>query len=526
MGENILLNKKLMILAIFFVSLLAVSAVSASENINESVGDEVLCEVTSAAESITEENPQYTNCFNSDSSQVGQVGDAEVSNLESGAEENDILCIEQTDNLLNSQLETDGEIHNADSFEDGQNGDGILGTDDEREILSKYGDSEGDDIYLNMDDVGHFKIYKYVIKGKDFPPVLGISFWNKFEGDFKVFVGDDLKYRHKITASDYRKIDDGIIYYAISLKADDLAMTSYGDYAVKVTLNDKVIAQKTVMVCYLFDFKGGGLDDEKEYTHRCYFDETLRLRVNIPNDAKNGILTISINGKTYNVKSGKELKIDVSGWQLGEYVAHAEYSGDSKYNIKEFDDIVINVIPRIENRNADIFKGQKEYIKVTAPKCTNCKVNVYEETDDDKYKLVGSFKVKNGVGKYCLSKLSKGDHWIKLEFKLQNYTYYDHGLITVTKAKVKLEPKKVVIKKHSKKLKLEATLKVNKKAYKGLTVKFKFNKKTFEAKTNKKGVAKVTIKRSMYKNLKVGQKVKYKVSYDKTTEKATAYVQR
>ena len=235
MGENILLNKKLMILAIFFVSLLAVSAVSASENINESVGDEVLCEVTSAAESITEENPQYTNCFNSDSSQVGQVGDAEVSNLESGAGKNDILCIE-TDNLLNSQLETDGEIHNADSFEDGQNGDGILGTDDDLEILSKYGDSDDfDDIYLNMDDVGNFMIYKYVIKGKEFPPVLKISFWNKFEGDFKVFVDDNLKYHHKITASDYRKIDGGTIYYEISLKADDLAMTSYGDYAVKVT---------------------------------------------------------------------------------------------------------------------------------------------------------------------------------------------------------------------------------------------------------------------------------------------------
>lgn len=433
----------------------------------------------------------------------------------------DVVSADITDEVVSVEETTEETI----KFEDNQV---ILGngTDDGRGILSKYGDSDDSDhIYLNMDDVGNFMIYEYVIKGKEFPPVLTISFWNKFEGDFKVFVGDDLKYHHEITASDYRK-DGGILYYQIFLKADDLAMTSYGDYAVKVTLNDKVIAQKTVMVCYPFDFKGGGLDDEKEYSHWCYFDETLRLRVVIPDDAKNGILTISINGKTYNVKSGKELKIDVSGWQLGEYVAHAEYSGDSKYNVKEFEDIVIKVIPRIENRNADIFKGQNEYIKVTAPECTNCKVNVYEETDEDKYKLIGTFKVKNGVGKYSLSKLSKGDHWIKLEFKLKNYTYYDHGLIIVKKAKVQLEPKKVVIKKHSKKLKLKATLKVNKKAYKGLTVKFKFNKKTFEAKTNKNGVAEVTIKRSMYKNLKVGQKVKYKVSYGKTTEKATAYVQR
>ena len=48
---------------------------------------------------------------------------------------------------------------------------------------------------------------------------------------------------------------------------------------------------------------------------------------------------------------------------------------------------------------------------------------------------------------------------------------------------------------------------------------FKFNGKTYKVKTNKKGVAKVIIKKSILKKLKVGKKVKYQVSYGKLLKK-------
>ena len=48
-------------------------------------------------------------------------------------------------------------------------------------------------------------------------------------------------------------------------------------------------------------------------------------------------------------------------------------------------------------------------------------------------------------------------------------------------------------------------------------VTFTFNGKKYKAKTNKKGVAKVTIKKKVLKKLKVGKKIKYSVTYGKKT---------
>ena len=87
--------------------------------------------------------------------------------------------------------------------------------------------------------------------------------------------------------------------------------------------------------------------------------------------------------------------------------------------------------------------------------------------------------------------------------------------------------KKVTVKKSAKKLILTAALaKVNKKYLKSKKVTFKFNGKKFTAKTNKKGVAKVTIKPSVLKKLKVGKKVTYQATYLKDTVKKTVKVRK
>ena len=89
-----------------------------------------------------------------------------------------------------------------------------------------------------------------------------------------------------------------------------------------------------------------------------------------------------------------------------------------------------------------------------------------------------------------------------------------------------LKLKKVKVKRSAKKLKLKATLKEGKKALKGKKVVFKFKGKKYTAKTNKKGVAKVTIKSKVLKKLKVGKKVKYQVTYLKNTVKRTVKVKK
>ena len=91
---------------------------------------------------------------------------------------------------------------------------------------------------------------------------------------------------------------------------------------------------------------------------------------------------------------------------------------------------------------------------------------------------------------------------------------------------VKLTLKNVKVKKSAKKLVLTATLKINGKAVKGKKLTFKFNKKTYAAKTNKKGVAKITIKKNVLKKLKVGKNVKYQVNYGNATKRLTAKVKK
>ena len=91
---------------------------------------------------------------------------------------------------------------------------------------------------------------------------------------------------------------------------------------------------------------------------------------------------------------------------------------------------------------------------------------------------------------------------------------------------IKLTLKKVKIKKSAKKIVLRAKLQVKGKAVKGEVIVFKFNGKRYTAKTNKKGIAKITIKRKVIKKLRVGKSVKYSATYDKKTVKNKAKVSK
>ena len=95
---------------------------------------------------------------------------------------------------------------------------------------------------------------------------------------------------------------------------------------------------------------------------------------------------------------------------------------------------------------------------------------------------------------------------------------------TVLKPVLKVK-KTVKIKKSAKKLVLKATLKwSNGKPIKGKKITFKFMGKTYKAKTNKKGVAKKTLKRNVIKKLKKGKKYTVRVKYLKNTAKITVRV--
>ena len=89
-----------------------------------------------------------------------------------------------------------------------------------------------------------------------------------------------------------------------------------------------------------------------------------------------------------------------------------------------------------------------------------------------------------------------------------------------------LNLKKVNVKKSANNLLLKATLKQSKKPLKAITITFKFNGKKYNAKTNKKGIAKVVIKKAVLNKLKVGKKIAYTATYLKDTVKRTVKVKQ
>ena len=151
------------------------------------------------------------------------------------------------------------------------------------------------------------------------------------------------------------------------------------------------------------------------------------------------------------------------------------------------------------------------------------------------------------VGKMIIGveNLTKGEHYITIGYEsdgLDENIYFSETYLVTVKEKskdqtsntqsniksnvIKLTLKKVKVKKSSKKIVLTATLKINNKLMKNKKLIFKFNGKKYTAKTNKKGVAKVTINKKVLKKLKVGKKIKYQVSYGKTVKKLTAKVKK
>ena len=145
-----------------------------------------------------------------------------------------------------------------------------------------------------------------------------------------------------------------------------------------------------------------------------------------------------------------------------------------------------------------------------------------------------NFSVVNGVANIKLPDLASGSYGYIITYSGDaRYTSFSKtGSVTVNKKTTPAKPvtkttltlKKVTVKRSAKKLVIQATLKVNSKAVKGKTIKFKFNKKTYNAKTNAKGIAKVTIKKSVLKKLKKGKKVTYTATYGKITKKITVKV--
>ena len=240
------------------------------------------------------------------------------------------------------------------------------------------------------------------------------------------------------------------------------------------------------------------------------------------NALNNTVFTGSIGGK--NITLGRtndegilivhDLNLNIGTHQLFVY---NDVTGDEDY-------IIINIVSRFGNANnivMDYFDG------------TAFKVRVY---DDFVNPLVKGQKVTITIKNKRYTAITDANGYVS--FKIPNVvtpgtytlkvTFAGQTISKTVKVKQVLKSKKTVtVKKSAKKLVLKATLKTSKnKAIKNKKITFKFKGKTYKAKTNKKGIAKVTVKKNVIKKLKKGKKYTVKITYLKDTIKTTLKVKR
>lgn len=256
---------------------------------------------------------------------------------------------------------------------------------------------------------------------------------------------------------------------------------------------------------------------------RMYYNNGTKYTVKVYGDnaklvGSNQVVVIKLNKKTYKVKTNSKgvlsLKIPKS-LKPGTYTITATYRGQTIRN-------TVKVLSRIagnKNVNMYYFDGSKYSVKV------------YGKTGKLLSKQTVTIKINKKTYKVKSNKKGVASLKIPKTVKPGTYTIYASyaGLTVRNKVKVKQvlsSQKTKTVKRWWKKFTLKATLKNGKKPLKGKKISFKFKGKTYKAKTNSKGVAKVTIKRKVIRKLKRGKSYKVSIIYLKDTIKRTVKVKR
>ena len=248
--------------------------------------------------------------------------------------------------------------------------------------------------------------------------------------------------------------------------------------------------------------------------------------IEFPNDAT-GTVTLTIKDIDYkfDVKNGVA-NVKLPKLTNGDYPYTITYSGDSKYSsfttFGSLNKTAPKVDPLIIAKNTVVQYSAKGKYSVTVygtdgKVASNVEV-VFKISD----KQVAKVKTNvEGVASYVVTK-NPGIYKIKA-------TALGKSITNTLTVKHIVTLKTVTIKKSAKKLTLQASLaKVNGKYLKKQKITFKINgKKVATAKTNTKGVAKITIKNpGVVKKLKLGKKVTYQAIYLGDTVQKTTKIKK
>ena len=317
------------------------------------------------------------------------------------------------------------------------------------------------------------------------------------------------------------ELNDNIYYSTIS-NGTALILTSKlhpGDYKAKIKYggDDYYKSESQKINIHV---KNASVDASSDMTRgwNSNYDYQVRLIDENENGIEGKLITFTVGKNQYYAMTNKEGIARINPkLAVGRYSVIIS-SPLLNYSVTKN----LNIVKRITgNKNVKTYYGKNYQYKLRI-------------LDNEGKAVKAGVKVKVTVNGKAMTLKTDKNGYITLKFtkkylpKTYKVTASYNGFKVSNKIAVKkvLTLKKVKVKKSAKKVMLKATLKEGKKALKGKIITFKFKGKKYKAKTNKKGIAKVTIKKSVLKKLKVGKKVKYQATYLKSTAKRTAKVKK
>ena len=223
-------------------------------------------------------------------------------------------------------------------------------------------------------------------------------------------------------------------------------------------------------------------------------------------------VSVKIGSTLYSLKTDSKGQIALPGSQFGSYKLNILFDSDSDYENVNYNGKINILKPLTGNKDSSVFYGSTVTYKVHAVGANGnavvgqiVKINVNGKSYNVKTDKNGyaTYNIKLGVGKYTVTASYNG-------FKVSNKITFKPTLSA-----------KNIVKKKSKKIKFSAKLvDKNGKALKNKKITFKIKGKKYKVKTNKKGVATLTLKK-----LKVGN---YKItsSYGGCTIKNTIKIKK
>ena len=359
-------------------------------------------------------------------------------------------------------------------------------------------------------------------------PVAYLNFLSYIDGRVIVSIAGKEVYNEVFSPSQkLHKMD-------INVSSLNLSGIDYGKYSVSVTYTsssgDRISDTHNVDLIKIYCPENMSAGDDEALIFKC--DSGISGFLNLYNAVyKKGDY---IKGKT--LVSGRITngygKLSLSELTEGTHKLYVEYMFGNTYNDAEVELELHSVTVHKNSANftssispSSLTVGNPVSVRLNGPALSG---DVVIYLDGDMYKTLPF----NGQISESISGLSAGAHYITVKFNGSGSFYSKTYQVNVKpvaappKTVTKLTLKKVSVKKSAKKLVLTATLKINNKVAKGKKITFKFNGKKYTARTNNKGVAKVTIKKNVLKKLKPGKKVKIHASFGKTTKKLTVKVKR